>query len=324
MLRNINSLSGLSGIYDDLESEYSKNNLTEIEKLEDLLNDEDNLDIFKIIELKKKIKNLNDIIEQKTKPKTVTISYYIHKLMKDYCKKNDLSIGEFVEECIYNEVYKESNKRYTLKITCDNFKEIQSVINNYLNKDNICWLNVENGNIFKNEPEDRENIVKYIGTSRIDGQIIVIYYKDTFPINRSIVESIQKIGNIEPKNTDIEMILNVEDHISNIEKSSVDKLFKQVYNDMELNEEINKIIKKRYSDFYDVVNLYKIDKEMDCIIKDNRSFDEIIQNLKSQYNIEEDDDLHTNIKKYKPVSYHILDEIEEDGKKKLNFKKIDD
>lgn len=249
--------------------------------------------------------------------------------MKDYCKKNDLNIGEFVEECIYNEVYKESNKSYTLKITCDNFKDIQLIIHNYLNKDNICWLNVKNGNIFKKEPEDRENIIKYIGDSRIDAQIIVTYYKDTFPKNKSIIESIQKIGNIEPKNIEIEMISNIDDHIPNRNKKhTIDKLFDQVYDDMELNKQIIKSRKNRYIDFYD-----KIDKEINCIVKDNKSYeeiqDEIIQNLKSKYNIEDNDDLHNDMKnylskKYKPVSYHILDEIEEDGKKKLKFKKIDD
>lgn len=76
------------------------NNLKEIE--EAILKDE--MTPLDIIALKKQLESLSSAINEKSKPKTITISSDVHSVMKDFCNKMGYNIGDFTEKAILDKI----------------------------------------------------------------------------------------------------------------------------------------------------------------------------------------------------------------------------
>jgi hypothetical protein len=74
----------------------------EMERIESVLESCDGLDDEQILLLKEKIKNFENKLKDKVKPKTITISSVVHNKIKNYCNTFGLKIGDWVEETLLN------------------------------------------------------------------------------------------------------------------------------------------------------------------------------------------------------------------------------
>jgi hypothetical protein len=72
----------------------------EMAVLEKTIDDCDGLDEEQILSLKEKIKNFENKLKDKVKPKTITISSVVHNKIKNYCSTFGLKIGDWVEETL--------------------------------------------------------------------------------------------------------------------------------------------------------------------------------------------------------------------------------
>ncbi len=55
---------------------------------------------------KSSMKEVEKVLKEKNKPKTITISGYSHKIVKDYCLENNLNMGEWVSSILVSEIEK--------------------------------------------------------------------------------------------------------------------------------------------------------------------------------------------------------------------------
>lgn len=79
--------------------------------VEDLLKIVDSSEVTDadISNLRDKMKEIEKVLKEKNKPKTITISGYSHKIVKDYCADSGLNMGEWVSSILVSEVEKSTS-----------------------------------------------------------------------------------------------------------------------------------------------------------------------------------------------------------------------
>lgn len=69
-----------------------------------------------IIALKENIKELDKVLKEKNKPKTITISGSSHSIIKSFCEENNLNIGDWCSKVIISQIEKEESENKNKKI----------------------------------------------------------------------------------------------------------------------------------------------------------------------------------------------------------------
>lgn len=99
---------------------------------------QDDLDVYELNELKRKLKELNKKIKEKNKPKTITISTNTHDKIKSYCSAFNLNIGKWVEEVLLERINEKCVYMGDMTFEEIQEKETEEIKRNYikeLNKD---------------------------------------------------------------------------------------------------------------------------------------------------------------------------------------------
>ena len=118
----------------DVDKSFGYNKYTDfisnLDKIDDIMELEDE----QIIKLKEKLKEIEIKLKEKSKPKTITISAEIHNIIKEHCKINNLSLGEWCEKALLYYKYKNINEETSIKLI-DNYdkNEFYSWIGNNIN-----------------------------------------------------------------------------------------------------------------------------------------------------------------------------------------------
>lgn len=113
-------------IYQDENIEKLNNSLNNIEKDLENTNDENAISL-----LKNKLDSLNLLIEEKTKPKTLTISAVTHNKIKYFCDKKGYKISDFVTEALLNHINLELLKEREEEAKKERKKEEKRLLEKY-------------------------------------------------------------------------------------------------------------------------------------------------------------------------------------------------
>jgi len=85
------------------EDQYSELS-SDLDSIEDKLLSCDELDEDQVANLKDKLKEFENRLREKIKPKTITISNSVHTKMKNHCALYNIKIGDWVEKVILDEI----------------------------------------------------------------------------------------------------------------------------------------------------------------------------------------------------------------------------
>ena len=91
--------------YDPMEDKYSELS-TDLDSIEDKLDSCDELDEDQVTNLKDKLKEFENRLKEKIKPKTITITSSLHNKIKNYCNKHNEKIGDWVDKILKTELEK--------------------------------------------------------------------------------------------------------------------------------------------------------------------------------------------------------------------------
>ncbi len=159
-----------------------------------------------LIEMKRKVKQMEKELREKNKPKTITIPGKTHSTIKKYCSELNLNIGEWASQVLLREI---ENDSCVIKLDDDYDTRTKKLAEEIKQKYNVKRSAFKLDKIFIHKD------LKSLGYSRVDAYPIYEYTGDNInEFTEKYKENILNIFNLDnddiseiPLNEDLDVVI---------------------------------------------------------------------------------------------------------------------